>query len=351
MNREDKKGIIMIKRTVAAAGLWLAVAISGTLADEAWAQPKDSPWGGDYFPNVQLVTQDGKTVRFYDDLLKGKKVLIDFIYVNCEQGCPLDTANMARVQRLLGSSVGKDIFMYSITLDPENDTPKALKEYAEQYRAGPGWLFLTGKREDIDAIRFKLGERGQKEEHANAVKVGDVARGQWVRVPLTADPNYIVTEVKNMFDPGWSTGKKLKSIAEAPQQEVFGPGQLLFANRCAACHTFGKGQDLGPDLKGVTERRERNWLIRYLASPDKMRAAKDPIALGLAQSYKVLMPNLSLTNKELGDLVDYLEAMRDPLPNTAPQSAVAAAGVENPSTLAHDHQHQHDHHHHAAEKH
>jgi protein SCO1/2 len=78
------------------------------------------------------VTQDGKTVLFYDDLLKGKKVLLDFVFALCEDGCPLDTANMARVQKLLGSSVGKDIFMYSITLDPEHDTPKVLKEYADQ---------------------------------------------------------------------------------------------------------------------------------------------------------------------------------------------------------------------------
>ena len=121
----------MIKRTLTAAGLWLAVAILGTLGGAAWAQSKDSPWGSDYFPNVPLLTQDGKTVRFYDDLLKNKKVLIDFVYAKCEEGCPMDTANMARVQKLLGPSVGKDIFMYSITLDPENDTPKVLKEYAE----------------------------------------------------------------------------------------------------------------------------------------------------------------------------------------------------------------------------
>ena len=132
---------MMIKRLLTFAVL--AVSISGTLGGAVWAAPNDNPWGADYFPNVPLVTQDGKTVMFYDDLLKDKKVLVDFIFAKCEDGCPLDTANMARVQKLLGSSVGKDIFMYSITLDPEHDTPEVMKEYADRWTAPsrryPGW--------------------------------------------------------------------------------------------------------------------------------------------------------------------------------------------------------------------
>jgi protein SCO1/2 len=302
----------MTRRLVTAAALSVALSITGTPRGAAWAAQKGSPWGADYFPNVFLVTQDGKTVRFYDDLMKNKKVLINFIFARCTAACPLDTANMARLQRLLGGRVGRDIFMYSITLDPENDTPQVLKAYAEKYGAGPGWLFLTGRREDIDAVRFKLGERGQKETHANVVKAADVATGRWIRIPLNTNPNQIVVEIKNTLDPGWAAGRSLKSIAEAPRPLVFGPGQLLFQNRCAACHTFGRGDQLGPDLKGVTARRERGWLVRYLAAPDKMRANQDPIASELARQYEVLMPNLSLTNKELGDLIEYLEAMSRP---------------------------------------
>ena len=332
---------MMIKRLLTFA--ILAVSIAGTPGGAALAAPDAPKWGADYFPNVPLVTQDGKTVMFYDDLLKGKKVLIDFIFAKCEEGCPLDTANMVRVQKLLGDRVGKDIFMYSITLDPEHDTPAVLKEYAEQYGVGPGWLFLTGKREDIDKVRDKLGERGKMEQHANAVKIGDIARGQWVRVPLSAEPSYIVTEVRNTFEPGWSVGKNLKSIADAPRPEVSGPGQLMFSSRCAACHTFGKGANLGPDLMGITARRERNWLVSYLAEPNKLRAAKDPIALELAKNYKVLMPNLSLTKKEVAEMMEYLEAKS--VPNSKPEApnAVPAAGAEKPAAVAHE-LHQHDHH-------
>jgi protein SCO1/2 len=163
-----------------------------------------------------------------------------------------------------------------------------------------------------------------------------------MRLPLAGDPNYLVAEVNNTLYPGWSAGKSLKSIAQAPRPEVFGPGQLLFANRCAACHTFGKGDHLGPDLQGVTARRERDWLIRYLAAPEKMRASKDPVALALAKSHKVLMPNLALTQKELGDVVVYLEAQNGPHSKSEEPQAVTTGGGKD---LAHDHDH-HAHHHH-----
>ena len=344
----------MIKRLVAFAALFLAVSISLTLAGAASAASNNSPWGKDYFPNVPLVNQDGKTVRFYDDLLKDKKVMVDFIFVDCEQGCPLDTANMRRVQKLLGDRIGKDIFMYSITLEPEKDTPQRMKEYAEQYGAGPGWQFLTGTRENIDAVRYALGQRGVKEEHANAVQVGDMATGRWIRIPLAADPNYIVTETINSLYPGWSEGKKLKSYADAKSPPVFGVGQVIFANRCAACHTFGKGHDLGPDLADIAHRRERNWLVSYLAEPNLLRAKKDPIAMELARTNKVLMPNLKLTQKEVGDVLAYLEAMSVPAPKAEEKQAPVAAnaaGAEKPAAAAHDHsQHDHANHDHAAGK-
>ena len=111
----------------------------------------DQP-GANYFPNIALTTQDGKQVRFYDDLLKGKSVAINLIYTSCTDECPLETARMSEVQRLLGKRMGKDIVFYSISIDPEHDTPKVLKAYAKKFDVGPGWLFLTGKKEDIKAM-------------------------------------------------------------------------------------------------------------------------------------------------------------------------------------------------------
>src|SRR5256714_9515103 len=114
-------------------------------------------WGADYFPNVPLRTQDGATVHLYDDLLKGKAVAINLIYTSCKDECPLETAKLVQVQRLLGDRVGKDVFFYSISIDPRHDTPEVLKAYAERFHIGPGWLFLTGKEEDIRLLTKKLG--------------------------------------------------------------------------------------------------------------------------------------------------------------------------------------------------
>ncbi len=106
-----------------------------------------NPWGADYFPNVPLTTQDGTTVYLYDDLLKGKAVAINAIYTHCKDECPLETARMAQVQRLLGERVGKDIFFYSITIDPERDTPEVLKAYAEKFGAsGPAGCSSPARR-------------------------------------------------------------------------------------------------------------------------------------------------------------------------------------------------------------
>ena len=111
-----------------------------------------------YFPNVELKTQDGQKVRLYDDLLKGKNVLINFFYANCKDGvCPVTTENLVKFQKLLGDRCGKDVFMYSFSLAPEQDTPARLKHYQQMHGAGPGWTFLTGSPRDLETCRVRFG--------------------------------------------------------------------------------------------------------------------------------------------------------------------------------------------------
>ncbi|HET9395513.1 MAG TPA: SCO family protein, partial [Nitrospiraceae bacterium] len=100
--------------------------------------------GPEFYTNARLRTHEGREVRFYDDLIKGKIVTINFMYTQCEGVCPTSTMNLVKLQKALGDRVGRDIFFYSISLKPEEDDPAKLKQYVADHGVGPGWLFLTG---------------------------------------------------------------------------------------------------------------------------------------------------------------------------------------------------------------
>src|SRR5262249_6798402 len=127
-----------------------------------------------YFPNLVLMTQDNKPVRFYTDMMKGKVVLINFMFTTCTGICPAMTANLAKVQEQLGDHLGRDVNIISITVDPIIDTPDAMKKYADQYKAKPGWYFLTGKKENVDWVLYKLGGYVEdKGDHSTIVIIGN----------------------------------------------------------------------------------------------------------------------------------------------------------------------------------
>jgi protein SCO1/2 len=161
------------------------------------------------FPNVTLYTQEGKEVKFYDDLIRGKVVAINMMYAECEGICPIATSNLVRVQELLGERVGRDVFMYSLTLQPELDTPQRLKEYAEMHDVKPGWLFLTGVRADIQQLRYCLGffdlnpaVDSDRATHTGMVRIGNDAYGRWTTSPALTSPEQIVATIKHVDRPG-----------------------------------------------------------------------------------------------------------------------------------------------------
>jgi protein SCO1 len=302
-------------RLAAVAALLLTLSILAPI-DHACGDTSDakSPrWGAKYFPNVPLTTQDGTTVQFYDDLLKGKAVVINLIYTHCQDMCPLETARLVQVQRLLGDRVGQDIFFYSISIDPKRDTPQVLQAYADKFQVGPGWLFLTGKKEDIALISKKLGlssltDAANRDGHMPSLMIGNEATGQWMRHSAVDNPQFLAVTIGN-FLHGWHDHKAEPSYAEVPPLPTLDPGAYLFRTRCAACHTVGQGDKVGPDLLGVTRRRERAWLARYVMAPDQMRTEHNPIATALSAQYKnVLMPNLQLSEADVAALITYMEA-------------------------------------------
>ena len=155
-----------------------------------------------HLPNVRLRTHDNRAVRFYDDLVKGKIVVINFMYATCEGICPGLTMNLVKVQNLLGHRVGRDVFMYSITLEPERDTPAVLKAYARDHGAGPGWTFLTGRPADIERLRRSLGFvdpdpelDADKANHIGNIRYGNEPLMLWAACPGMADPAWIVESI------------------------------------------------------------------------------------------------------------------------------------------------------------
>jgi protein SCO1/2 len=252
-------------------------------------------------------------VRFYDDLLKGKSVAVNVIYTACTDECPLETARLVQLQRLLGERMGKDIFFYSITIDPKRDTPKVLKAYAEKFGVGPGWLFLTGKPEDIKLVTRKLGlsranDARNKDGHTAILMVGDEPSGQWMRNSAVDNPQFLAATIGTFL--GWRDMDKGKSYAEAEPLER-NSGEHLFVARCSACHTIGRGDKVGPDLLGVTTRRERAWLTSYIRTPDKLREQRDPTAVMLSEKYpKVRMPNVGLGSADVTSVLRYLEEQK-----------------------------------------
>ncbi len=301
------------------AGLAACIGVSllfAAGAGRAAAAPAGSPWGADYFPNPVLVNQDGERRHFYDDLLKGKVVAINFIFTSCPNACPVETAKLRQVQQALGERVGKDVFMYSISIDPARDTPAVLKAYAQRFKVGPGWEFLTGRQEDIRALRKQLGlfagDRSEQEnfdDHSLSLIVGNEATGRWMKRSPFDNPRVLADLLGGALHNYKTPRAGRLSYAAAAPVDRFERGENLFRSRCAACHTLGAGDGLGPDLLGVAARRDPDWLLRWIKAPDRMLAAGDPIALALFERFAQLpMPNLGLNTVDAKAVLDYIAA-------------------------------------------
>jgi protein SCO1/2 len=182
-----------------------AAALVTTVWRGAEAQPRLAINSSSRIPNIPLVSHEGKKVRFYDDLVRDKVVTINMMYVSCADICPTATANLRRVQQLLGARVGRDIFMYSLSLQPELDTPETLKAYAELHRIDPGWLFLTGAAADIEELRYSLGFSDPDPEvdrdqttHTGMLRIGNDTYQRWSMAPALAEPRQILATINHV---------------------------------------------------------------------------------------------------------------------------------------------------------
>jgi len=237
--------------------------------------------------------------------------VFSFIYTSCRDICPLVTARLAQVRERMSPEARRRIKFVSITIDPEHDGPTELKAHAEAFNTDPDWLFLTGKPSDVRLINHKLGERSRAlGEHRNEIVLGNDLNGTWARDSAFTDLNVLAATIQSMDATLRSPEMQVSGTPGAVVGDEILPGQALFAKACAGCHTVGNGQRVGPDLAGVTRRRDRAWLTRYIMDPYRMRAEGDPIARELADRFKtVRMPKLELSNDDSSDVLAYLDAM------------------------------------------
>lgn len=156
-----------------------------------------------WFTDTVLLDQDGKERRFYTDVLKGHVVVISAFFTSCGSVCPVIQGTMARIQDTLGERLGKDAFLVSISVDPENDTPERLRDYARRMQARPGWVFLTGAKEPLEAVLYKLGYKAaDRDAHSTLVLIGNEPRQYWKKAMGLADAKAIVPLVEEVLNDG-----------------------------------------------------------------------------------------------------------------------------------------------------
>ena len=156
----------------------------------------------EYFSNLELINQDGETVRFFDDVLKDKVVVINFIFTNCKGACPLITHKLTLVRDGMEGYIGEPIQFVSLSLDPARDTPAAMKEFAKTHNADhDGWVFLTGKSENLDSIIKRLGQfTDDIEAHSTMMMAGNVNAAHWIKIQPQELPPQIVAKLKLLIE-------------------------------------------------------------------------------------------------------------------------------------------------------
>jgi protein SCO1/2 len=152
-----------------------------------------------YFSDVELINQDGVPMRLYSDLLKGRTVVIIPFFTTCTSVCPPMNATMSKIQSELGDRVGKDIYLISISVDPQTDTPERLKAYGEKFKAKPGWYLLGGKKENVDWALYKLGMFVEnKNDHNTIMVIGNEATGLWKKAFALGRPAELVNIIQSV---------------------------------------------------------------------------------------------------------------------------------------------------------
>ena len=182
-------------RFVAPIALALGFALGAAQAQQEKAR--------EYFTDTPLLTESSRAIRFYSDALKDKVVLINFVFTQCGDTCPLITARLVQVKKELGEAFGRDVRFISISVDPEHDRPEDLVRFARKFDAThPEWWFLTGEKANVDLVLKKLGAyTPERESHLTAIIIGDAAHARWKRVRPDAPPGFVAQALRDLVAP------------------------------------------------------------------------------------------------------------------------------------------------------
>lgn len=149
-------------------------------------------------PDVEVLTQDGKKVSFYRDLVKGKKVMINFIYTSCDLTCPMAGRNFEKLQK----AVAKDVFLISVSTDPAVDTPAVLKKWSEKYHRQEAWTLVTGEMSEMQQLLLALtGSGPQRGLHTSLLVLFNDLSGQWDTTSSLSPPAALTQDLKRLEKP------------------------------------------------------------------------------------------------------------------------------------------------------
>ncbi|MEG0858723.1 MAG: SCO family protein [Pseudomonas sp.] len=156
-----------------------------------------------YFTDSLVQDQNGRSLRFYSDVLKDRVVLLNVIFTNCSDACPLITRKLREVREAMGAEQASKVTFISLSSDPTNDTPQVLKAFAEKQGVdGPNWLFLTGDKAQMDLVLMRLGHLiPSPEQHSTQLIAGDVANKRWSKIRPDAPPVAIAQRLQLLSQP------------------------------------------------------------------------------------------------------------------------------------------------------
>jgi len=161
-----------------------------------------------YFDGLVLVDHEGQKRRLYSDFVEGKSVIVSSFFASCSGACPRLNATLAKLQDQLGARLGKDVNILSITVDPENDTPARLAQYARRLGARRGWYFLTGSQEEVDRALAKIGQSvDRRDDHSPVIIAGNDRTGLWKKALGLADPAAVLGVLTSVVDDQKPSGE------------------------------------------------------------------------------------------------------------------------------------------------